>query len=76
MEVVDLLRLKLEELLYEKRISKLQISKITGIRYPTILDMADNKSKAWSPENLEKLMNALELESVADLIEYKKEQEG
>ncbi len=71
-----MLRLKLEELLYEKRISKLQISKITGIRYPTILDMADNKSKAWSPENLEKLMNALELESVADLIEYKKEQEG
>ncbi|PZT57726.1 hypothetical protein DN757_00445 [Paenibacillus silvae] len=38
--------------------------------------MAENKSKAWSPENLNKIMMALELTDISQLIEYKKEQEG
>lgn len=38
--------------------------------------MAANKSKAWSPENLNKIMEALELDDIGQLIEYKKEQEG
>ncbi len=37
--------------------------------------MAANKSKAWSPENLSKIMVALELTDITQLIEYKKEQQ-
>ncbi|WP_433946225.1 helix-turn-helix domain-containing protein [Paenibacillus sp. SN-8-1] len=36
-------------------------------------DMAKNKAKHWSPENLEKIFRALELQSVNDLIEYVEE---
>ena len=71
-----MLRLKLDRILFERRISANQLSKMTGIRYPTVLDMEANKSKAWSPENLEKIMVALDIEDIGDLIEYKKEQEG
>ncbi|AIQ45643.1 hypothetical protein R70723_06870 [Paenibacillus sp. FSL R7-0273] len=68
-----MLKLKLDKLMYEKRLNANQLSKMTGIRYPTISDMADNKSKAWSPENLNKIMIALDLDSISDLIEYEKE---
>ncbi|WP_135553178.1 helix-turn-helix domain-containing protein [Paenibacillus cymbidii] len=43
---------------------------MTGIRYPTVLDMENNVSKAWSPENLNKIMAALELRDIGELIEY------
>lgn len=68
-----MLKLKLDKLLYEKRMNANQLSKLTGIRYPTVLDMADNKSKHWSPENLDKIMFVLELEDISDLIEYEKD---
>ncbi|MBP2249271.1 DNA-binding Xre family transcriptional regulator [Paenibacillus xylanexedens] len=48
---------------------------MTGIRWNTVSDMAENKSKAWSPENLNKIMVALELTDITQLIEYKKEQQ-
>lgn len=70
-----MLRLKLDFLLFERKMTAKQLSQLTGIRYPTVLDMADNKSKAWSPENLGKIYKALGLESVADLIEYVEDEE-
>lgn len=63
-------KLKLDRVLFEKRMNANQLSELTGIRYPTILDMVKNKSKAWSPDNLDKVYKALELTSVTDLIEY------
>ncbi|MGG4096223.1 helix-turn-helix domain-containing protein [Paenibacillus lautus] len=63
-------KLKLDRVLFEKRMNANQLSELTGIRYPTILDMVKNKSKAWSPENLDKVYRALELTSVTELIEY------
>lgn len=65
-----MMRLKLDSLLYEKRLNANQLSKMTGIRYPTILDMEKNESKAWSPDNLNKIMIALELRDIRELIEY------
>jgi putative transcriptional regulator len=73
-ELLNVLRLKLDKVLFERRINANQLSKMTGIRYPTILDMESNKSKAWSPENLDKIMKALEIEDVTELIEYVKEE--
>ncbi|KFN07265.1 MULTISPECIES: helix-turn-helix domain-containing protein [Paenibacillus] len=69
-----MLRLKLDKLLFDRRLNANQLSKLTGIRYPTILDMEANKSKAWSPENLNRIMIALDLDSVEELIEYVKEE--
>lgn len=71
-----MLKLKLAELIDERGLNTRQLSKMTGIRWNTIADMADNKSKAWSPDNLQKIMIALELDDIAHLIEYKKEQQG
>lgn len=70
-----MLILKLSEHMEEKRINARQLSVMTGIRWNTIDDMAKNKAKHWSPENLEKVMIALELEDITDLIEYKKDSE-
>ncbi|HBU81782.1 MAG TPA: XRE family transcriptional regulator [Paenibacillus sp.] len=71
-----MLKLKLAELINERGLNTRQLSKMTGIRWNTISDMAENKSKAWSPENLNKIMEALELQDISQLIEYEKEQEG
>lgn len=67
-------KLKLNRILFEKRMNANQLSELTGIRYPTILDMVKNKSKAWSPDNLDKVYKALELSSVTELIEYVNEE--
>lgn len=74
MEVFNLLRLRLREIMFEKRWNPSQLSEATGIRWNTIDDMMENKSKRWTVENLEKIMSVLELEDITELIEYKKEQ--
>ncbi|WKL00926.1 helix-turn-helix transcriptional regulator [Paenibacillus amylolyticus] len=71
-----MIRLKLNELMDERGLNPRQISNMTGIRWNTVSDMAENKSKAWSPENLDKIMVALELSDISQLIEYKQDQEG
>ncbi|WP_201009047.1 helix-turn-helix domain-containing protein [Paenibacillus glycanilyticus] len=60
----------MDELLFEKRMNANQLSEMTGIRYATIDDMKKNKAKQWSVENLNKIMQALELQSVHELFEY------
>ncbi|WP_313771475.1 helix-turn-helix transcriptional regulator [Paenibacillus xylanexedens] len=72
---MKMMRLRLNELMHERGLNPRQISSMTGIRWNTVSDMAENKSKAWSPENLNKIMMALELTDITQLIEYKKEQE-
>lgn len=71
-----MIRLRLNELMNERGLNPRQISSMTGIRWNTVSDMAENKSKAWSPENLSKIMVALELSDISQLIEYKQDQEG
>ncbi len=65
-----MIRLKLNEAMHNAYTNANKLSKATGIRYPTIQDMANNDSKAWSPENLNKIMNALGLSDISQLIEY------
>ena len=64
------LKLKLNELMDAKGINTRQLSEQTGIRWNTVDDMAKNKAKHWSIENLEKIYKAFGLENVSDLIEY------
>lgn len=44
-----------------------------GILGNTIDDMVKNKSRHWSPGNLEKIMTVLEIEGITDLVAYKKD---
>jgi putative transcriptional regulator len=73
LEVITMIRLKLNELMDERGLNPRQVSNMTGIRWNTVSDMAENKSKAWSPDNLNKIMKALELTDISQLIEYQKE---
>jgi DNA-binding Xre family transcriptional regulator len=69
--VFGLLRLKIDKILESRpewSMYKLHIA--TGIRPNTVSDMVNNKAKQWSPENLDKIYKALELNSVDDLVEY------
>jgi|GEM_PF-1639137 len=72
-EVMNMFRLKLEQLMLEKRYNTRQLSEATGIRWNTIDDMVKNKSKAWNVENLNKIAEVLNLTSAEELIEYVKE---
>ncbi|MGG1618256.1 helix-turn-helix domain-containing protein [Paenibacillus sp. NRS-1781] len=67
-----MLRLRLRELMFEKRWNAKQLSEATGIRWNSIDDMMENRSKRWTVENMEKIMTVLELEDISELIEYKK----
>lgn len=71
-----MLKLKLREIMFEKRWNARQLSEATGIRWNSIDDMMENRSKRWTVENLEKIMEVLGIERIEDLIEYQKEQEG
>lgn len=68
-----MLRLKLADIMDKKRINTKQLSDATGIRWNTIDDLAKNKARHWSPENLEKIMRVLEIKKIDDLIEYVEE---
>jgi len=76
LEVMKMIRLRLAEIMAERGLNPRQVSTMTGIRWNTVSDMAENKSKAWSPENLNKIMVALDLHDISQLIAYEKEQEG
>jgi len=68
-----MLRLKLREIMFEKRWNARQLSEATGIRWNSIDDMMENRSKRWTVENLEKIMEVLDIKDVSELIEYVKE---
>lgn len=70
-----MLRLKLGNIMYDRRLDAVKVADMSGVRYGTVLDMQNNKSKHWSPENLNRIMIALELKNVSDLIEYVDDQE-
>ncbi len=69
-----MLRLKLREVMFEKRWNARQLSEATGIRWNSVDDMMENRTKRWTVENLEKIMEVLELSDITELIEYVKDE--
>lgn len=63
-----MLILKIEEIMKEKNLNTSNLSEMTGIRWNTVNDMVKNTAKHWVPENLEKIMDALDIEDMSDLI--------
>ncbi len=66
-------KLKLDQIMRDRRLNAKQLSELTGIRWNTVKDMEQNDSRHWSVENLNKLMVVLELDDATELIEYVKE---
>lgn len=64
-----MLRLKLKEIMFKKGWNATQLSAATGIRWNSIDDLMENRTKRWPVENLGKIMEVLEIENVEDLIE-------
>jgi len=61
--------------MFEKRWNAKQLSEATGIRWNSIDDMMENRSKRWTVENLESIIEVLEIEDVSELFEYVKNEE-
>jgi len=70
-----MLRLRLREVMFEKRWNARQLSEATGIRWNSINDLMENQTKRWPVENLEKIMAVLEIKDVTELIEFVEEHE-
>ena len=59
----------LSRLLGERRISQRKLSRLTGIRYPTINDMYNEWLERYNAEHLDRICEVLECQ-LSDLIEY------
>lgn len=68
-------KVKLSEILGRKRMSQLQLSKETGIRYPTISALYHEKAKRIEFSHLLKICSVLNC-TPADLLEITDESEG
>ncbi|WP_138751820.1 helix-turn-helix domain-containing protein [Paenibacillus sinopodophylli] len=66
-----MLRLKLDRIMFEKKYNTKQLSEEIGIRWNTVDDLVKNRAKNWSPETLNKIMVALDIKDINELIEYK-----
>jgi len=64
--------IKLNDILKQRNISHRELSRLTGIRQPTISEMCANKSKSLPVENLDMICNTLECD-LTDIIEHKKD---
>ena len=62
----------LDKLIKKRGISQQELSRITGIRQPTISEMCRNKSLSLPLNNLAQICDALDCE-IHDLLEFKKE---
>lgn len=67
-----LIEVKLENLLKEKRYTKLAVAESTGLHINTISKICNNKTHGIKFEVLEKLCNFLDCK-IEDIIEYKKD---
>lgn len=64
------MRLRIDELLDERRWNANQLVELTGIRTNTLYDMRKNSKPSWKTEHLIAIMEAFELDNIDDLIEY------
>lgn len=65
-----MLRLKIEELLKAKGMSRYKLHLETQVRANTINEYVSNTAKSWSPEILEKICNVLDVKTIDELMEY------
>ncbi|MCR8641486.1 helix-turn-helix transcriptional regulator [Paenibacillus sp. N1-5-1-14] len=66
---------KLDDLLIKHKLDQRSLHKITKVREATIGDMANDENKTFTRENLNKIINALGIEDIDELITIVDEEE-
>jgi putative transcriptional regulator len=64
--------LTIDRLLYDRGMSQHELSRLTGIRQPSINEMCRNHAKRPPLDNLAKICEALDCD-ITDIMEFKKE---
>lgn len=64
------MRLKLKEIMKERNITQLELSKLTGIRQAAISDMANNRRDTINKDHFKAICKVLEIESFDDILEW------
>ncbi|WP_062513919.1 helix-turn-helix transcriptional regulator [Halobacillus sp. KGW1] len=64
--------IKLNSVLEERKISARELSRMTGVRHPSISDMCNNSIKQLPLASLAKICEALDCD-IPDILELKKE---
>ncbi|MDF2651808.1 MAG: family transcriptional regulator [Paenibacillus sp.] len=68
-----MIRIKLQEILGERGITQKQLSELCKLRPTTISELCNNIRSTINREHLEKVMVALEIKDISEIIEYKEE---
>lgn len=66
-----ILRVKLKEILDDRKITQKQLHEMTGIRTAAISELYNNQRKTINREHLTKIATALEIKDVTELIELR-----
>lgn len=66
-----MIRIKLAEILKERGMTQSKLSEISGVRPASISAMVRNNTAMLSLDLLAKIMKALEIEDISDILEYK-----
>lgn len=66
------IEIKLKEVIDEREITQAKLSEISGVRAATISGMARGNTEMLSLRNTAKIMDALGLRCVSDLLKYEK----
>ena len=65
------IELKLKELLKERKMTQVELSKISGVRQSTISDIIRGSRTVINFEHLSKISKALNLKAIDEIIDFK-----
>lgn len=66
------IEVKLKQLLTERKMKQVELSNLTGLTQRTISELANNQTERLSKNTLCKIAEALEIEDIRELIDFKK----
>lgn len=68
-------RLRLKAILHERGMTQKELAEITGLREATISEIAANARTTINKKNLAKVMNALDIEDLSEILTVYTEEE-
>lgn len=66
------IEVKLKQLLSERKMKQVELSNLTGLTQRTISELANNQTERLPKATLCKIAEALEIEDIRELIDFKK----
>lgn len=66
------IEVKLKQLLTERKMKQVELSNLTGLTQRTISELANNQTERLSKNTLCKIAEALKIEDIRELIDFKK----